>query len=209
MSDTNNEPDVEPVQAEAGVFEKPKFTGSLRDLIRQRTEMKARRTHKQWYCFDPAVVTARREAEAEFVAVFASEFANAPASQQQRTRKNGWTPQSQQLSERVDELKAREREIGANAVFHNLTSEELDGTVDVARKAGGTEFALGKAILLAAFMYWETADGQPIDLLDLGKDDLDAYLDPEITDEGDWKPLADAIIQDSKNPIDLPTSLSS
>ena len=222
MSETNNEivealtaagvNDEDLSDAAEGVAkltETPKFTGSLRDLIRQRTETKARRTHKQWYCFDPELVTARREAEAEFVAAAASEITASARGQQQRPRKNGWSPKSQELAVRADELKAREREIGAMAVFHNLTINELEASFEAAREDGGTEFALGRAILLEAFMYWETADGIPIDLSELGRDDLGAYLDPEITDEGDWKPLADAILKESRNPIDFPTLLSS
>lgn len=179
---------------------------SLRELVRQRSERKARRVHKQWFCFDPDAVSARREAEAEFVATFAAEFAQAPSQQQHATRKAAWSPKSQELSERVDALKAAERKVGATAVFHNLTADELDACTYAAREAGGKEFDLGRAILLAAFMYWEDGDGLPIDVVELGKDVLDEYLDPEITEEGDWKPLANLIIAESRNPIDRPTS---
>ena len=222
MSETNNEivealtaagvNDEDLSDAAEGVAkltETPKFTGSLRDLIRQRTETKARPVHKQWFCFSPQLVTARRVAEAEFQQVFAEEFGAAPAAAQQRTRKNGWSPRSQELAERLDELKKREREVGAAAVFHDLTDVELAEARSAARAAGASDFAMGKAVLLKAFAYWETAEGIPIDLLVLGVDDLDLYLDEEITTEGDWKPLVNAIIGGSTSPFDRPTSLSS
>lgn len=199
----NTEPD-DVVIGEAGetVFEQPKFTGTLRDLLKQRVEAKIRRVHKQWFCLDPEVQAELDQVSAEFAERYAKE-----AFEQQATRSEGKpgrkyaaSSSTAQLGARVDELRAKSRESGVMGVFQNLTGGEIDEALDIK-----DSFGRARKILMQAFMHWETSDGAKIDPAEFGVDDLDELLKPEVLEQGEWLPLASKIIQESSAAPDRPT----
>ena len=175
------------------------FPTDLRALLAQRVAQKARRIHKQWFCLDPNVQAELDAARAEFAEKFAQE-AVLQSQQQPTSRKYAAPTAVQLLAERVDELTAKSRQVGVMGVFQNLTDEQIE----TAKKVDGS---FGKAcfVLDAAFVRWETADGQPIPADVFGRDDLAALMQPEVLEQGEWLPLASKIINESTSVIDRPT----
>ncbi len=185
--------------------EQPVFPVDLRALLAQRVETKVRRIHTQWFCFDLDVQTELRQTRTEFAQRLAEEAVRQQATDRPN-RKYAAPAVLQDLASRVDELTAKSRQVGAMAVFQNLTSDQLTECRSKAREAGGAEFDYGRIVLLTAFLRWQTEDGTQIPADVLGRDDLDALLQPDVVEEGEWKPLANDIIAESTSVIDRPTS---
>lgn len=176
------------------------FPVDLRALIRQRTETKMRRIHKQWFCFDPGIQAEEAAALADLAELTGREIQK-QAVQKQTSRKYALPTPIRAAQERYDQAKALSRQVGAMGVFQNLTADELTA----ARKVEGV-FEKAKVVLLAAFVRWETADGVPIPADVLGRDDLDVLMEPEVLEQGEWLPLATIIVNESASVIDRPTS---
>lgn len=180
--------------------EQPEFPVDLRALVAQRVETRMRRIHRQWFCLDPQVQSQLDAARAEFAERFAQEAVLQQAAQDQRpNRKYAASSKTRELSVLVDELTEKSRQVGAMGVFQNLTDP---GTVIDGADGG---FAKAREILLAAFVRWETADGEPIPDDVFGRGDLDALMQPEVLEQGEWLPLAGKIMTESHSPIDRPT----
>lgn len=171
----------------------------LRALLRQRTETKMRRIHRQWFCFDPQV-QADLDAATDELAELVGREIQAQQLRRPEPRKYALPTGVQAAEARVIELRARARQVGAMGVFQNLNDEQLDQAL--ARKNG---FEKAKAVLSAAWLRWEDADGNTIPADVLGRDDLDMLLQPEVLERGEWLPLAGKISQESQSVVDRPT----
>lgn len=177
----------------------PEFPIDLRALIAQRAESKIRRIHKQWFCFDPAVQQEMDAAETELAELVGKEAVKMQA-QQPTTRKYSLPSPIKAAEARYNELKARARHVGAMGVFQNLTDDQI-----IECAANESKFERGKAILLTSFLRWEDGDNNPLPEGALSRDDLDALLDPDVVENGEWYPLANKIMGESTSVIDRPT----
>lgn len=200
MSDTTDKPAVDAENPTEGVFEQPAFPVDLRALIRQRTETKLRRIHKQWFCFDPGVQAEVDAALAELAELTGREIQK-QAAQQQTSRKYNVPIPIRAAQARYDEARDRSRQVGAMGVFQNLTDEQI-----AAAQQNESAFEKARAVLLTAFLRWEDADGNTLPADVLGRDDLEALLVPEVLERGEWLPLASTIINESSSVVDRPTS---
>lgn len=195
--------DEDLAEAAAGteaLAEAPEFPVDLRALIRQRTETRIRRIHKQWFCFDPGVQAEVDAALAELAELTGREIQK-QAAQQQTSRKYNLPTPIRAAQARYDEARAKSRQVGAMGVFQNLTDEEI-----TAAQANEAAFEKARAILLTAFMRWEDADGNTLPADVLGREDLEALLVPEVLERGEWLPLASTILNESASVVDRPTS---
>ncbi len=172
----------------------------LRALIRQRTETKVRRIHRQWFCFDPQVQAEVDQALANLAELTGAEIQKQQLNQQTSRKYNLPTP-IRVAQARYDDAKAKARQVGAMGVFQNLTNDEI-----TAAQKPDTAFGKARAVLLTAFLRWEDADGNPLTEDVLGRDDLEVLLVPEVLERGEWLPLAATIINESASVVDRPTS---
>lgn len=175
------------------------YPTDLRALIRQRTETKLRRIHRQWFCFEPAVQADLEAAEQRLAELVGVEVLKQQAKTQP-SRKYALPSPIVEIERQVVELRARSRQVGAMGVFQNLTDDQ----VEAAKKATGT-FEKAQLILTEAFVRWEDADGHEYPADVLGRDDLDTLMQPEVLEQGEWMPLASKIIRESTSPIERPT----
>lgn len=193
------EPTVAAENPEPGVFVPPKFTSGLRALLLDRVERKARRVHKQWFCFDPAVQAELDAATAKLAEMVGAEILKQQA--RQKTSQKYSVPSAISLAEvQRDALVEKSVQVGAMAVFQNLN----DAQVETVKAAEGS-FAKAKAILTLAFMRWETVGSEPIPDEELGATDLEMLLQPEVLEQGEWLPLASKIFTESASSVDRPT----
>jgi len=177
----------------------------LRALIAQRAETKVRRIHKQWFCFDPQVAADLADAERALAEMQTAEALRRQAQQKPTVKYSMPTP-IQDAETRYTELKARHLQVGATGVFMNLSDTHLTALVQVKYPSESERaFGLAKGALLAAFLRWEDADGNPIPADALGRDDLEMLLDPEILERGEFLPLATLIMNESQSVISRPT----
>lgn len=180
--------------------ETPEFPVDLRALIRQRTETKVRRIHKQWFCFDPAVQAEVDAALAELAEMTGREIQKQQLNQPTSKKYSLPTP-IRTAQARYDEAQAKSRQVGAMGVFQNLDGDEL-----AAVEAIEGSFPRAKQVLLSAFLRWEDADGRALPEDVLGREDLNVLMQPEVLERGEWLPLAAKIVKESSTPIDRPTS---
>ena len=180
--------------------ETPEFPVDLRTLIRHRTETKARRIHRQWFCFDPDVQAEVDESFAALAELTGAEIQK-QALQQSTSKKYGLPSPIRVAQARYDEAKARSYQVGAMGVFQNLNDEQIEA----AKKVTGGSFERAKFILTTAFLRWEDADGNLLPSEVLGREDLETLIEPEVLEQGEWLPLTGKIINESTSVIDRPT----
>jgi hypothetical protein len=180
--------------------ETPQFPVDLRALIRQRSETKLRRIHKQWFCFDPNIQAEVDQALAELAELTGAEIQKQQLNQQPSRKYNLPSP-IRAAQARYDDAKAKARQVGAIGVFQNLTDDEF-----TAAQKHDTTFDKARAVLLVSFLRWEDADGNTLPDEVLGQEDLEALLEPEVLERGEWLPLASTIVNESASVVDRPTS---
>jgi hypothetical protein len=191
---------AEAVAGAEALADAPQFPVDLRALIRQRTETKVRRVHRQWFCFDPGIQAEVDQALAELAELTGAEIQKQQLNQQTSRKYNLPSP-IRAAQARYDDAKAKARQVGAMGVFQNLTDDEI-----TAAQKNDTTFDKARAVLLTAFLRWEDADGNPLPDEVLGREDLDTLLVPEVLERGEWLPLASTIINESASVVDRPTS---
>lgn len=180
------------------IIPQPGFTGGLRDLLKQRVETKIRRIHKAWFCFDPNMQAELDAATAELAEMVGAEILKQQG--QKRAGKYAVPTRISLAEERRNALVEKSRQVGAMGVFQNLT----DGQIEAVEAEEGS-FLRAKSILAQAFLRWETADGSAIPADQLGLEDLEMLLQPEVLAQGEWLPLAATIYKESKTAVDRPT----
>lgn len=187
--------------------ETPSYPVDLRSLIAQRAQSKLRRIHKQWFCFDPQVAADLADAEKALAEKVTAEALRLQTQQKKPTTKYAVPTPIQNAEVIYNELKTRASQVGAMGVFMNLNDSQL--IVVSGAKRSGTDkdkvFGLAKDTLLAAFVRWEDAEGNEIPADQLGRDELELLLDPEILERGEFLPLATQIMNESQSVIDRPT----
>ncbi len=172
----------------------------LRALLRERTEQKIRRIHRQWFCLDPRIQAELDVAEAQLADLVGNEIRKQQLHQQP-VKKYAAPTAVRVAQDRYNELKAQSRQVGVMGVFQNLTENQLNEVLAVK-----DSFEKAKAILAAAWLRWEDADGNTIPDDQLGRDDLDTLMQPEVLEQGEWLPLATKIVNGSTSAPDRPTS---
>ncbi len=173
---------------------------NLRSLLEQRVTGKIRRRHRQWFCLDPRIQAELDVAEAKLAELVGNEIRKQQLHQQ-TSKKYNLPTNVQHAQDTYNRLKEQSRQVGVMGVFQNLNDEELTEVL-VHKDA----FDKAKAILTAAFLHWEDADGKPIPDDQFGRDDLATLMQPEVLEQGEWLPLATKIITESRSVIDRPTS---
>lgn len=186
--------------------EEGKFTGGLRELLQNRIEQRERRLHRFWFSFAPHLESERKRALEEFANATGTDFAGQQSSAP-KSRKYAAAPDVEALGDRLDELTEQVRASGATAVFQNLTDLQMETMATVSEGANDSEkgFSKLKWVLMEAFQRWETADGEPIPEDVLGKEDLDALLQPWVVERGEIVVNAMKIVTSSSEAPDLPT----
>lgn len=195
------EPTVAAENPTAEAFEQPPMPGTLRALIRRRTETKIRRIHKQWFCLDPEVQAELEAAQARLAELVGLEVLKQSAKNNPTNRKYALPTPVVEAERQVADLKARSLAVGVMGVFQNLDDDQL-----TAIEAAEPGFEKARKVLLDAWLRWEDADGNQLPDDVLGREDLDALLQPEVLERGEWLPLAAKIVRESNTPIDRPTS---
>ena len=172
----------------------------LRGLLQQRTEHKLRRVHKQWFCLAPQIQADLDTAEKHLAELIGAEVRKQQLHQD-TSRKYSMPSPIKRAEARYTELKEQSRQSGVMGVFQNLNDDQIEQV----KQADGS-FEKAKLVLTLAWLRWEDADGNTIPADQLGRDDLDMLLQPEVLEQGEWLPLATTIVNDSVSVVDRPTS---